>query len=592
MSYSIVESAVNPPTQNQITAFYSATNDRAFNIRISIANTTTGTTLLGSTVLTPNQFIDGTVSEAGLNPGTNYSVVMTIRRASNFEFLGDRSVIGGITTASAPVVTPAAPSWSSNFPAGTTGSSYSGSATVTIPGGGSWGFITAPSIPGLSLSYSGLFQFSLSGTPTSAGTYNFSARATDDFDQVTDASFSIVISDPAPPPRVPTPPVWTDNVIVNTFVVGTAYSDSVSANNSPTYSISPGTALPAGISLNSSTGAITGTPTTEQFYSFTITAANGDGNVTVSYSGTVTSPPRTPTPPAWTDDVIVNTFIVGTAYSDSVSATNSPTYSISSGTLPAGISLNSSTGAITGTPTTAQIYSFTIRAANGDGAVTVTYNGTTSSPPVFTDQTLAPFLQGRVYSDAVVATQSPTYSVITGSLPTGISLNASTGAVTGTPTGSGAFSFTIRALNVSGNATASFSGNIVLVPNWTDNTIGNVINGVEFSDGVVATNSPSYAVTAGTLPAGLALNTSTGAITGTPTGTVSTAFSFTITATNANGSIAQAFSGNVQPDLTGQISLFNGTVWAPKEVYVFDGTDWVRGQTHVFNGTAWVKSSF
>jgi hypothetical protein len=132
----------------------------------------------------------------------------------------------------------------------------------------------------------------------------------------------------------------------------------------------------------------------------------------------------------------------------------------------------------------------------------------------------------------------------------------------------------------------------VLVPNWTDNTIGNVINGVEFSDGVVATNSPSYAVTAGTLPAGLALNTSTGAITGTPTGTVSTAFSFTITATNANGSIAQAFSGNVQPDLTGQISLFNGTVWAPKEVYVFDGTDWVRGQTHVFNGTAWVKSSF
>jgi hypothetical protein len=73
---------------------------------------------------------------------------------------------------------------------------------------------------------------------------------------------------------------------------------------------------------------------------------------------------------------------------------------------------------------------------------------------------------------------------------------------------------------------------------------------------------------------------------------VGTSYSFTITATNANGSISQAFSGTVQPDLTGQISYFDGTTWAPREVYAYDGTEWVLGTAHVFNGTSWVKSSF
>jgi hypothetical protein len=192
----------------------------------------------------------------------------------------------------------------------------------------------------------------------------------------------------------------------------------------------------------------------------------------------------------------------------------------------------------------------------------------------------------------VAATNSPTYSISAGSLPTGISLNSSTGAVTGTPSGSGSFSFTIQASNSSGSITAAFSGSVVLVPNWIDNTLGSVINGVAFSDGVSATNSPSYSVTAGSLPAGLSLNSSSGAVTGTPSGSVGTAYSFTITATNANGSIAQAFSGSVQPDLTGQISVFDGTTWSLKEVYVYDGTAWNKGALHVYDGTSWVKSSF
>lgn len=560
MSYSISQASGYPPTQTEVAAYYSATNDRTFNIRISVANATTGTTLVGSTVLTPGQFTDGFAFDNNLSPSSSYNIVMTIRRASTFEELGTRSV--QITTQAAPPPSP--PSWSSNFPSGQVGSGYSGSATATFPSGGSWGFLTAPSIPGLSLSYNGSTGFTLSGTPTTAGTYSFSARATDDFSQSTDASFSITISDPPPPPAtVPS-------------VVGQSQSTAVTNIQNA--------GLVASVSFTSS-GANSGN-------NGKVASQNPSGGSSVSPGSTVSITVYSFNPPVWTDNVISNTFTVGTAYSDSVSATNSPTYSISSGSLPAGISLNSSSGAITGTPTTAQGYSFTISATNSDGAVTVSYSGNTSSPPVWTDQTLGSFLQGRGYSDAVAATNSPTFSVSAGSLPTGISLNSSTGAVTGTPSGSGSYSFTIQASNGSGSITASFSGNIVLVPNWTDNTLGSVINGVAFSDGVSATNSPSYSVTAGSLPAGLSLNSSSGAVTGTPSGSVGTSYSFTITATNAQGSVAQAFSGSVQPDLTGQVSVFDGTSWSPKEVYVYSGTAWNKGALHIYNGTSWVKSSF
>jgi hypothetical protein len=88
------------------------------------------------------------------------------------------------------------------------------------------------------------------------------------------------------------------------------------------------------------------------------------------------------------------------------------------------------------------------------------------------------------------------------------------------------------------------------------------------------------------------LTSSTGVLSGTPTGTVGTSFSFTITATNADGSIAQAFSGTIQPDLGGNLKLFADGQWSDKEVYTYDGTSWVRGTVFIYNGTAWSKSVF
>ena len=134
MSYSIVESAVNPPTQTTATAFFSATNDRTFAIRISV--TANGATIIPSTLINVGGFLDGNAAATGLFPGNTYAFVMTIRRNSNNEQLGTRTV--NISTLSAPP--PAPPSWSSNFPSGQVGSGYSGSATATFPTGGTWGF--------------------------------------------------------------------------------------------------------------------------------------------------------------------------------------------------------------------------------------------------------------------------------------------------------------------------------------------------------------------------------------------------------------------------------------------------------------------
>lgn len=616
---------------------------------------------------------------SGSFSGSTYTVSGTPSTAGTSNFTLSASGGGGTTNQSYSISiaqpAPAPPSWSSNFPAATIGVGYSGSASVFSSSFVTWGFNTAPSIPGLSLSYNGTTGFTLSGTPTTVGTYSFSATATDDFGQSTFQSFSISVTQPVP--------VISAN-IPNSGTVNVFYSGSASATNSPS-SWSLGGTLPPGVSgsASGSNYSISGTPTTAGTYNFSLTASNSGGSDTESFSITVSAPANptwsstanfangkvgtayyhtrtasnatsitnasttapglsasasgsstlvvsgTPsaagtytvsatangqsgtspanlnvsiviaptTPPVWVDQTVSTNFVVGTAYSDGVSATNATSYAVASGALPAGISLNSSNGSITGTPTTKQFFNFSLQATNLDGTITsAIFSGTTSAPPVWIDQTLAGFSQGRAYSDGVSATSpissSPTvYAVASGSLPAGISLNTSTGTVTGTPTGTGNFSFSISATNSDGTISASFSGAILLPPNWIDNELGSFVETVLYSDSVVATNSPTYSVITGALPTGITLNSSTGLVSGTPT-TVGQVFSFTIRAQNADGSVTQAFSGTVQPDLGGGIKLYDGTGWSNKEIYAYDGEAWVQGRVYRYNGNIWVKSLF
>jgi hypothetical protein len=158
--------------------------------------------------------------------------------------------------------------------------------------------------------------------------------------------------------------------------------------------------------------------------------------------------------------------IRGVAYTGSFTASNITAtngYSLSAGALPTGLSLNVNTGAITGTPTVAGSYEFTIT-ANGsfEGSTSVTKTIVVNPPaPAFTDSIIATTANlGSAYSDSVSASDagygitSPTtaYSIFSGNLPDGLTLDTSTGDITGTPTTPGIFNFVIRATNVTGTA--------------------------------------------------------------------------------------------------------------------------------------------
>ena len=201
---------------------------------------------------------------------------------------------------------------------------------------------------------------------------------------------------------------------------GAAYNQTCRATGGTgtyTFSVSAGT-LPAGLTLNASTGAITGTPTTAATSSFTITATDGNG-ATGSRAYTFTVNAAVTVNPADAAD-----GTVGTAYSQTVSAAGgngSYTYSVSAGVLPAGLTLNAGTGVISGTPTAAATSAFTIRATDGNGAIgSRAYSVTVNAGIAVNPAALPSAAVGAAYSQTVSATGGSgayTFSISSGSLP-------------------------------------------------------------------------------------------------------------------------------------------------------------------------------
>jgi hypothetical protein len=120
-------------------------------------------------------------------------------------------------------------------------------------------------------------------------------------------------------------------------------------------------------------------------YTLTVTAqALSSGGLPISPVETrnfqVTTPPVPVVAPSWSDNTLSSDFRVGEAYSDSVSASGTApiTYSVSAGSLPAGITRSG--GALSGTPTTAGPYSFTISATNSAGSISASFSGTVGGP--------------------------------------------------------------------------------------------------------------------------------------------------------------------------------------------------------------------
>jgi hypothetical protein len=215
--------------------------------------------------------------------------------------------------------------------------------------------------------------------------------------------------------------------------------------------------LPSGLSLNGS-NQITGTLTAAGTFFATISATQGG----ITYPRYLVINIANVSPPAITSGSSA-AGTIGVAFNYQITATNSPASYAATG-LPSGLSVNTSTGAISGTPTAAGVSSVTISATNAGGTGSETLNITVSPPaPVVTSASSAAGTAGVAFNYNITAINSPTSYAATG-LPSGLGVNTSTGLISGTPTAIGVSEVTISATNALGTGSEELTLTIYDVP--------------------------------------------------------------------------------------------------------------------------------
>jgi uncharacterized protein with beta-barrel porin domain len=387
----------------------------------------------------------------------------------------------------------------------------------------------------------------ISGVPTILGTYNFSIRATD--------------SSPAPGPyfHVTNLSIVVQNVPPTAGPVSATVAYG-STNNPISLNITGATATSVAISTAASHGSavasgtsITYTPTTgfAGADSFFYTASNGVGpsspakvTVTISPPTIVFTPTAPPSPTA------------GVPYSHSIAnasgGTGPYTYTVSTGSLPAGLTL-AANGTIAGTPKatgtfTVKVIATDSTAGTGPFASTPANVTLTINPPliVLTPATLPDGNVNASYSQGLVGsggTSTYSYALQTGTLPTGMSLDSS-GLLHGTPTQAGSFPITVTATDSTTGPAAPYSGSqaytlVIAAPTitMTPPTIRHGTVGTDYGIVTVAaaesgyTGAFTFTTNPANMPPGLTL-ASSGTISGTPT--TSGDYTFTVTATDTN----------------------------------------------------------
>jgi hypothetical protein len=307
--------------------------------------------------------------------------------------------------------------------------------------------------------------------------------------------------------------------------VGQTYSAGLTASGgSPPYSWSIASgSLPAGLTL-STAGSITGTPTAVGTSNFTVKVTDS-----ASQTGTkLLSITISLAPLVITTASPLPIGAVSAPYSQALAATGGTTpytWSVVSGTLPAGLTLSGG-GVISGTPTAQGTASFTVQVTDSGMRTATKLLSITVTPPVSVITTTSPLPSGTVgafYSQTLAATNvipPYTWSLASGTLPAGLTLSAA-GVISGIPTVVGVASFTVRVTDSTSQIATKALSITISLPALLITTeflpIGTV-GSPYFQNLAASGGTPPYtwSLLSGALPAGLAIS-SAGLISGTPT---------------------------------------------------------------------------
>ena len=522
------------------------------------------------------------------------TVNISVKAGSKASYIGRTASLSVTLSQGSRTLDDTAPSFGTNTIADLSLTQNIEMTEVTLPsatgGNGISSYAITPALPaGLSFN-AGTRVLSGKPTGTSASTtYTYTVwdgdnnTASSDEDTLTfTIAVAAAVTDTAPSFGSST--IANQSLTQNTPMSDLTLPSATGGNGTLSYSISP--ALPAGLTFTAATRVLSGTPSASSASAtYTYTVSDGDGNTASTDEDTITftievAAAVTDTAPVFADNASIanqsltqNTPMSDLTLPEATGGNGSLSYSISPA-LPAGLSFNTGTRTLSGTPTgTSASTTYTYTVSDGDGNTadsdedTLTFTITvtaavTDTAPVFADNASIAN-QSLTQNSAMTVVTLPSATggngtlsyAITPALPAGLTFNASSRVLSGTPTGtsvSATYTYTVSDGDNNTAATDEDTLTFTIVVAAEPDTAPAFADNASIADQSLTQNSAmtlltlpaatggngalSYSISP-SLPAGLTFNASSRVLSGTPTGTSASA-TYTYTVSDADSNTA------------------------------------------------------